>query len=55
MQKERDQILNASDADIRKLADLVECALQQQSICVVGSSSAIENNKDIFKVIEDLS
>jgi len=55
MQKERDQILDATDADIRKLADLVECVIKQGNICVVGSSLAIEDCKDMFGHIEELS
>ena len=54
MQKERDQVLNATDADIRKLAELVEYVLKQGNICVVGSESAIEENKEYFNNISEL-
>lgn len=54
MQTERDQILDAKEEDIRKLADLIECVLKQGNICVVGSESAIEENKEYFGSISEL-
>lgn len=54
MQLERDQILDATDEDIRKLADLVAGVLKQGNICVVGSESAIEENREYFKNISEL-
>lgn len=55
MQKERDQVLDATDEDIRKLADLIDCVLTQGNVCVVGSESAIEENKEYFKNISTLN
>lgn len=54
MQKERDQVLDATAEDIRALADLVECVLEQNYICVVGSESAIMDNKELFMSISNL-
>ena len=54
MQKTRDEILDATDADIRALAPYVESALQQNYICVVGSEGAIERDKDVFGHVETL-
>ena len=52
LQKERDEILNAQPEDIRALADLIQAVLEQENICVVGSESAIDKNKNILKNIE---
>lgn len=54
MQKERDQVLLATDADIQKLADLIQCVLDQKHICVVGSGTAIEENRELFNHISEL-
>lgn len=54
LQRERDQVLDATAEDIRKLADVVEAVLKQNNICVVGSESAIEENKELFLNITEL-
>ena len=54
MQKERDQILNAAVEDIRNLAPLVEAILSDDAVCVVGSETAIEKEREIFKEIKSL-
>ena len=48
LQRERDEILNATDADIRRLADLVKAFLSEDTLCVVGNEDAIKNEKDSF-------
>ncbi len=48
LQKERDEMLDTTAEDIRALADLTDAALSQGCLCVVGSESAIEENKDRF-------
>ena len=48
LQKERDEIIGATDEDIRKVAEILDEVYASKSVCVVGSESAIENNKDIF-------
>ena len=48
MQKERDQILDATVEDIHALAPLIEAILADDQICVVGSESAVEKAKDVF-------
>lgn len=48
LQKERDQILDATVEDIHALAPLIEAILADDQICVVGSESAVEKAKDVF-------
>lgn len=48
IQKERDEILNASVEDFRSLAPAVEAILAEGDICVVGSESAVEKDQDLF-------
>ena len=55
LQKERDQILNATVEDIHALAPLIEAVLSDGQVCVVGSESAIGKAKDVFKEIKNLA
>ena len=48
VQREREEILNASVEDIRNLAPLVEAILAEDDRCVVGSESAIEKEQQLF-------
>lgn len=54
LQKERDQILHADVSDVRALAPLVEAILSEEAICVVGSESAVEKEKEVFQEIRSL-
>lgn len=54
MQQHRDQMLDVTVEDIRKLADYVDAFEQDDSICVVGTSEKIEQHKDLFDEIEKL-
>lgn len=54
LQKERDEILNASVEDIRALSGLIQSILDQKNICVVGSESMLMKNKEILKSVESL-
>ena len=53
LQKERDQILDATVEDIHAL--LIEAVLEDDQLCVVGSESAIEKAKDIFMETKPLA
>ena len=55
LQAERDEILKATDADIRKLADLVEAVLSDACICVIGNENNIQKEKDLFFNISRLN
>ena len=48
LQKERDQILNATVEDIHALAPRIQAVLSDDQLCVVGSENAIEKAKDVF-------
>lgn len=53
-QKVRDELLSTNQETIRGFAPLVESFVNQNNICVVGSESQIDANKDIFDTIEAL-
>ena len=48
IKKERAQILEASDEDIRALAGIVEAVLKNNYFCVIGNEEKIEEQKDLF-------
>ncbi|MDC7290229.1 insulinase family protein [Blautia schinkii] len=54
LQRERDQILNATVEDMHALAPIVEAILSAGQVCVVGSESAVEKAKDTFLEIKPL-
>ena len=54
LKKERLEILNAQTQDIRALADIVDCVMGQNRICVIGSEEKIGQEKDVFGTIGHL-
>ena len=55
LQTERDEILGATDADIRALADLVQAVLSDGNLCVIGNENKIQKEKELFKNIQSLN
>lgn len=55
LQAERDEILQASDEDIRALADLVESVLSDGNLCVIGNENNIQKEKGLFMTIKSLN
>lgn len=55
MQKERDEILNATQEDIRALADRIEAVLSDENFCVIGNEKAIRKESDMFMGIRSLN
>ena len=54
IQKERDQILNASVEDIHELAEIIEAVLAADQICVVGSESKVSEASDVLMEVKSL-
>ena len=54
IQKERDEVITASEKDIQKLADLVEAVLSQKHLCVIGNEEKITEQKSMFEEIRQL-
>ena len=49
LQKERDEVLGASENDIRALADIAQAVLDSGDICAIGGAGKIEAEKELFK------
>ena len=54
LQRERDELLATTKEDIRSLAEYMKTFLEQDCICVIGNSNAIENEKQLFHHVESL-
>ena len=53
-QKERDEILSASQEDIRALAPYVQAVLDTGSLCVIGNEEKVKADKDLFGEVKNL-
>lgn len=54
LQKERDELLGCSPEAIHSLSAYIRDALKDENICVIGTQSKVEANKEIFGEIENL-
>ncbi|MBQ9910843.1 MAG: insulinase family protein [Lachnospiraceae bacterium] len=55
VQKERDEVLSCTTEALRSLAPLIEAVLSQEARCTVGSQQKLEEAKELFKALENLS
>ena len=53
-QKERDQILDASQESIRSLEAHVRAILNQQNLCVIGGEERLKQEQDLFDHLKSL-
>jgi len=51
LQKERDEILSTTVADLKGFAKMVETVMAQDTLCVVGNEKKIADEKELFKKI----
>ncbi|MDO4633884.1 MAG: insulinase family protein [Eubacteriales bacterium] len=54
IQRERDEILNATAEDIRSLAPLMEAVLETGHICVIGNENKIREQEALFEELKPL-
>lgn len=54
IQRERDEILGVTQEDIRKLADIVQAALDTGALCVIGNEEQIKADRGMFGEIKNL-
>ena len=51
IRKERAEVLDAKQEDIRALASVVNAMLAAEQICVIGGEDKIEENKEMFDCV----
>ena len=54
LQKERDEIRNVTQEDIRNLSGLTKSVMDAGNICVIGNEGKVEANRDLFKSVKNL-
>jgi Zn-dependent M16 (insulinase) family peptidase len=54
LQRERDEIRNVTNEDIRGLADLIRSILDAGNICVIGNENKVEENRSLFQCVKNL-
>ncbi len=54
MAREREEVLNATQEDIRRLAPLVKAVLNTGSLCVIGNEDRIAVDKEFFLETKNL-
>lgn len=48
LQQERDQVLSATQGDIRSLAEIVRKCMEQNYYCILGNEKSLMENKELF-------
>ncbi len=51
LREERNQILDATQEDIRSLSRVAEAVLKANQFCVIGSEEKIEEDRDLFETV----
>lgn len=54
LQKERDEVIDSTQEDIRNLAGPVQAVLDENAFCVIGNQEKIAANQDLFKEVKPL-
>ena len=54
LREEREQVLNACPEDIRALAGIVKVILDTGSLCAIGNTDKVKENKEMFSEIKNL-
>lgn len=54
LQKEREEILHASQEDIRSLSGIVRAILQENAFCVIGNEEKLKDEKELFLELKNL-
>ena len=54
IEKERAEVLDATEGDIRALAEIVEAVLKENYFCVIGNEEKIEEQKELFMEVRSI-
>ena len=55
IKKEREEILSATPEMIRRFGDMLEALAAQNYICTLGCEAELDNSRDLFAKVENLS
>ncbi|MBO5524661.1 MAG: insulinase family protein [Roseburia sp.] len=54
IQRERDEILNATEEDIRRLEPVIASVLEEGNLCVIGNEETLKSGKEMFAELKNL-
>ena len=54
MQRERDELLDVEEKDIRNLSAYIKRAFQEKSLCAIGNNGELEKAKAAFESLEEI-
>ena len=54
IQKERDQVISATEEDIRGLKDLIASVLEEKNLCVIGGEENLKSQSGMFMQLKNL-
>ena len=55
IQKERDQVIGATQEDIRGLRDMIAAVLAENNLCVVGNEETLQECAEMFGEVKHLN
>ena len=55
IQKERDQVIGATQEDIRGLRDMIASVLAENNLCVVGNEETLQASEGMFGEVKHLN
>ena len=55
IQKERDQVIHATQEDIRNLKDMIASVLDEKNLCVIGNEETLQAHEDMFDNLKHLT
>ena len=54
LQKERDEVLNCSEKDVKNLANYIDVFIGDESLVVIGNEEAVKKEEDSFDIVKSL-
>lgn len=54
IQRERDEVINATSEDIRALKNLLASVLEENNLCVIGNEEMLKSEKELFMDLKKL-
>ena len=54
LQRERDEVIGATEKDIRALKDMIASVLKEHNLCVIGNEEKLNEQKELFTELKNI-
>lgn len=54
IQREREEVINATEEDIRSLKNMIASVLEEENLCVIGNEETLKSQKQMFAQLKNL-